>query len=384
MVHGDDLPYDCGLRRSDRVSHTSKYLAESTTEGSEVCLEWKNQAKVSLEQVRPERLNCSGPVCRGIQCFNVEWEALSRSVDLMDCFSLTEPEGQTWYGSAESAAAVANWPLGGANQSMAPMVTGDVRRHAFGNVVQRAFLSSNGVGVDVLSNQTLFVKVEGGRLCLANLRRPFPYRYEDTEKRKMLYSICTGPSVSQMHQFGTHVLNPYARRIEETRRKVWPSFDQIVYHFPGSDGNYTQKEVIAYAGDIAGRRYGGGVLVLDSRWQAHQGDLQFDPDRFHNAWKANELLQRQGLELAVTISPVVELKSDNIEYGIDKELWMREEVTGDPALVNLPGAKGAWMDISSERTQDWLRAKLKKLKEVTKIKWVVVDQTSAQLLALLL
>ena len=380
LVSGDDLPYDCGLLRSTRVSHTSKYLAESTSEGRGVCLEWKNQARVTLEQVRPERLNCSGPVCRGIQCFRVDWHALSPSVDLMDCFSLTEPAGQTWYGSAESAAA-GSWPLGTADQPLAPLVTGDVSRHAFGNVVQRSFLSSNGVGVYAWSNDTMFVRVDAaaGRLCLGNVRRPFPYRYRPGNL-EMLYSVCTGSSVTHMHQFGTHVLNPYARRIEETRRKVWPSFDQIVYHYPASGGVYTQEQVIVYGADISQRRYGGGVLVLDSRWQAHQGDIQFDEERFRNAWKANELLQRQGLELAVTISPVVELKSDSIEYGIDNQLWMREAVTGDPALVNLPNAKGAWMDLSSTKTQNWLRSKLKKLKEETKIKWVVIDQSSAQLL----
>ncbi|XP_043204283.1 myogenesis-regulating glycosidase-like isoform X2 [Amphibalanus amphitrite] len=380
-VPSDDLPYDCGLHRSTRVSHTSKYLAESTSQGRGVCLEWKNQARVTLEQVSPERLNCSGPVCRGIQCFRVDWRSLSPTVDLMDCLSLKEPAGQTWYGSAESAAAD-SWPLGTADQPLAPLVTGDTSQHAFGNVVQRSFLSSNGVGVYTFTNESMFVRVDvtEGRLCLGNVRRPFPYRYPAEDHLTMLYSICTAPNIMQMHQFGTHVLNPYSRRIEETRRKVWPSFDQIVYHFPGGGGVYTQDQVIAYGADISNRRYGSGVLVLDSHWQAHQGDIQFDRKRFSNAWKANELLQRQGLELAVTISPVVELKSANIEYGIDKQLWVREAVTGDPALVNLANAKGAWMDLSSTKTQNWLRTKLKRLKDETKIKWVVIDQTSAQLL----
>lgn len=141
---GVNIPFDTGVFSC--LSHHQR--------SGKFCLEWLGHLRLYLGHTRRDSVNC----------YHVTWQALAEGVEPRDCFDWSARRGH-WYGAGQIRGLA--YPLEqGKLDPASPFVTGDVQRHAFGNVLKRYFLNSKGATINVDHETPLYVSIG------QNQRRP--------------------------------------------------------------------------------------------------------------------------------------------------------------------------------------------------------------------
>jgi alpha-glucosidase (family GH31 glycosyl hydrolase) len=267
-----------------------------------------------------------------INCDRHDWSFDVRLEDqnqeFEDCFKL---EGAYWYGGAESYLQQ-YWPIN--NQTYLPhkpYLTG-----LFGissSVLERYWISSNGIAIVVNQSIPLFVSMNKTDICfLANAKYP----YSKHQIMRLAYDVCTiehdPSSVTFLKDlqlemikryFATPIGIPDELMFKRPIWSTWAAFKRDI----------NESVVLDFAKEINDNGYPNCQLEIDDKWQTRYGDFEFDPEKFPNAKELISELRDLGFRSTVWIHPFANVDSQTFLDKAFEFYWVRAPDALHPAFT---------------------------------------------------
>lgn len=294
-----------------------------------------------------------------ISCNTYNWqmEGDPLKVEFEDCFSLNDAY---WYGGAE-AYLQQYWPIN--NQTYLPhkpYLTG-----LFGvssSVMERYWLSSNGVAIIVNQSIPLFVSMNKTAICfLASSNPPYSKHYIV----KLSYDICSidkGQYDDQyLQNFHLNMLNKYYSKPNDIpdelmfKRPIWSTWANY-------KRDITQNIVIDFAREIKSNDYPNCQLEIDDKWQTEYGDFEFDSKKFPDVKAMVKELNSLGYRTTLWIHPFANVESKNFYIQAFNFYWVRAQNGLFPALTFWwNGLAAVILDTTFNNATNWFVSELKKI-----------------------
>lgn len=188
----------------------------------------------------------------------------------------------------------------------------------------------------------------------------FAYINHHTLLPELNYTICAGDNMRNLHasmaeKFLWDGLKPdelaaVHALLSEPVWQISPTSEADVY-------NYTE-DVIA----LGFLRQ--GHVLLSEQWQPSSGDFVLDETRFHSMRDTIDVIHRRGFRIVFTLQPFISTESSNFREAVAAGLLISERGSDPriPALTRYRGVSSAGvLDVTNNRTQPWLQAKLEAL-----------------------
>lgn len=327
-IPADLKPYQCEIR---------PILARSG-----ICEEWKYRAKLRIAFSHSYNLSC----------YNINWHSLARDTVLRDCIALKDAH---WYGMGLQTQL--QWPLKVTpGDSSYPLVTGNGVEQMFGGIIDRYWLSSDGVAVQADPNVPLYVSITKDSLCLES-RNDRELPYQKIHPLILKYTICTGKDMRSLHQ--DMMLN-YRSLLTDTNSKVFLS--SPIWSYSPSNA-LTQTSVQEFANRIMEHTSKlSGFLLLDSRWQQQEGTLDFNRKTFPNPKEILKILRHKGFRVILAIHPFVCLPSSTFQKATEGWHLLSDEWKYVPLLTRFHGKVCGLLDLTNNVTTSWFLERLLNLK----------------------
>ncbi|XP_039314265.1 uncharacterized protein LOC105203071 isoform X2 [Solenopsis invicta] len=315
-----------------------------------VCLEWLQQTRLYLAETKRE----------GMHCYHVTWQSLSPYYNPKDCFDWSSKRGH-WYGAGQIQNMA--YPLERGRLELSPFITGDVRKHSFGNVLKRYFLNSKGATILVDPETPLYVSINANRttdFCLQAKHDAFAYINHLTPLPQLNYTICATDNMKSLHSsmaekslwdgLKPEELHAVHSLLSEPVWQISPINEAAIY-------NYTE-DVIA----LGFLRQ--GHVLLSEEWQPSPGDFVLDEERFPSMEETINIIHRRGFRIVFSIQPFISTESINFKDAVANRLLISERGSDPriPALTRYKQSNSAGvLDITNNKTLPWLQTKLESL-----------------------
>ncbi|XP_066586866.1 uncharacterized protein [Prorops nasuta] len=337
---GEDIAADTGVFPC--LPHHQKQDA--------VCLEWLQQTRLYLSHTHRDKMHC----------YHVTWQSLSPYYNPKDCFDWSPKRGH-WYGAGQINHMA--YPLERGKLNLSPFISGDIRKHPFGNVLKRYFLNSKGATILVDPATPLYVSINANQttdFCLQAKHDAFAYINHLTPLPQLNYTICATDNMKSLHSIMAEKtlwdgLKPEDFQAVQSllSEPVWqisPTNEAAIY-------NYTE-DVIA----LGFLRQ--GHVLLSEEWQPSAGDFVLDEDRFPSMEETINIIHRRGFRIVFSIQPFISTESINFKDAVANRLLISERGSDPriPALTRYKGSNSAGvLDITNNKTLPWLQTKLESL-----------------------
>ncbi|KAM0730948.1 Myogenesis-regulating glycosidase [Formica fusca] len=315
-----------------------------------VCLEWLQQTRLYLAHTKHEDMHC----------YHVTWQSLSPYYNPKDCFDWSSKRGH-WYGAGQIQNMA--YPLERGRLELSPFITGDVRKHSFGNVLKRYFLNSKGATILVDAETPLYVSINANRtndFCLQAKHDAFAYINHLTPLPQLNYTICATDNMKTLHSLMAEKslwdglkpdeLHAVHSLLSEPVWQISPINEAAIY-------NYTE-DVIA----LGFLRQ--GHVLLSEEWQPSPGDFVLDEERFPSMEETINIIHRRGFRIVFSIQPFISTESVNFKDAVANRLLISERGSDPriPALTRYKQSNSAGvLDITNNKTLPWLQTKLESL-----------------------
>lgn len=285
-------PYDCSSEEGDDEGHD-----EGHGQGQghrRLCLLWKTVRRLEIDHFKAD----GGAVCSRIRWYFLSPDA---SDDNSDCFDLGG-EGVTWFGAG--ILKNTSGTLDTASIARQVFVTGGLHdQGAFGQVVERIFLSSAGVAIVVEANSSLELSVNSPdpQLCLHTPVSPVNPVFG--------YVVCVDESVTKVRRDALSLLVPNSTFQVPPKdifdRPVWSTWAYLKDH-------YNESSLLSFADEIADR-FKGGLMLIDEGWEAVTGDLEFTTSKFKDARATVKALHDRNFLASLEVRAQVSTRSSAFE-----------------------------------------------------------------------
>lgn len=268
-----------------------------------------------------------------ITCNHYDWK-FDNQIDsnfqkFEDCFSLGNAN---WYGGAESYIQQF-WPINNQTyQPYKPYLTG-----LFGTssaVMERYWLSSNGVAIIINQSIPLFVSMNTSNICfLASSKYP----YSDKQIIKLSYEICnikydTGDQ-NYLQTLHLAMINKYFSKPSGLpddlmlRRPIWSTWATF-------KKDISDSIIIKFANDILANNYSHCQIEIDDKWQTRYGDFDFDKAKFPNMTQFIGQLNNLGFRTTLWVHPFANVDSKNFLNTDHISYWVKVPGPGLPSLTS--------------------------------------------------
>lgn len=291
------------------------------------------------------------------QCATVKLVATSFDYTPEVCYSLN---GAFWYGGAELQ--YQRWPIQGTSLPMQPFVTNDIvpLNQSFGNVIDRYWFNSKGIGLRVDENVPLFVSFNNSRneICFQANHRFINLMSAPQEKDTLpflKYEMCKADNVKEIYKLHTSSAMgmPDERMFKSPIWSTWAKYKVDI----------DEVKVLQYAKEIIDNGFSNSQIEIDDMFSTHYGDFNFTPEKFKNPKEMIKKLKNQGFRVTVWITPFANFDSPVFVEGMQKGYWLKD-VTGEvPALVKWWQGVGGILDVENEEAIEWYVKRLRKMKE---------------------
>lgn len=312
-----------------------------------ICEEWKYRARLQVSYTHTDTLSC----------YKIHWKSLSTMTPLRDCVSL---KNAYWYGMGE----VRNisWPLSGISDRPQPFITGDLKHDDFGAVLERYWLSSEGVAIMVSPDIPLYVSLNNSKkddLCFEAKYENFPYYY-DKNGLKLEYTICTGPDMLSVHKgMWQKYFRPANISIKFLEEPIWATSPRL-------ESTLTQESLLTYSNYIMDHNlddnFPAGFLLIDTKWQEQEGELKFNSDIFPKPPEILNVLHNKGFKILLTVHPYVCLGAPIFPNATDEYYFVSDARRQVPLLTRWQNEVCAIVDITKNTSHDWFYSRLMNVK----------------------
>ncbi|XP_067659628.1 myogenesis-regulating glycosidase-like [Haliotis asinina] len=282
-----------------------------------------------------------------VVCYDVRRIALrSVSQELKDCFSLSKAQ---WYGGFQHIQQP--WPLNGMNLDLQPFVSTDIFTHKkdIGGVVERYFISSNGVGIRIGNDVPLYVSINqsgDGDICLVSKSQGYPYMTNNNALPELNYTICRAPNIKILHDAMSRLYIDRPENIPDERMfkfPVWSTWAQF-----NKDINETL--VVEFAKTIKENGFSFSQIEIDDDWTPLYGDNEFDIKKFPDPGKMIRTLNDMGFRVTVWVHPFMDTNSKAYMEGAREKYLVMTTDGSVPALVKWwNGDEAAMLDVTNSK-----------------------------------
>lgn len=297
------LPYDC-----------SKVKGFQGT----LCLYWKRIMKLSVISQSWSALNMS--------CYKVSWLREKEDLEEQDCFDM---KGSTWFGGGLMSDD--GWPLNQLSFSKQPFVTGNSQNQsAFGEVLDKYWVSSNGVGIFVDDGSEIQISINKTPMNSSNEEANQLCIYSKAKTSNLKYTVCVAPNMTAIHQNALPLINPPPKRLQKNQTLV--NFTTPIWStrsFLNSD--YNQDKLIKFSNNIS--KFEHETLLIDIAWENQVGDLSFDANKFPNVSSLMNSLHSLNFKVCLAVHTYIEPRSPFFQEARLKEYLVKENEGQVPGLT---------------------------------------------------
>jgi alpha-glucosidase (family GH31 glycosyl hydrolase) len=268
------------------------------------------------------------------------------------CYSL---KGAFWYGGAELQ--YQRWPIRGTSLPMQPYVTNDIvpLNQSFGNVIERFWINSKGIGIRVDDNTPLSVSFNFShdQICF---RAESGQRCTNNEKpASLVYEFCSADNVKEIYKLFTSL--PAGVPDERMfKSPIWSTWAKYKVHID-------QTKVIHYATEIVENGFSNSQIEIDDMYSTHYGEFNFTPEKFKNPKEMIQKLKQMGFRVTVWVTPFANCDSPAFNEGLEKGYWLKDLTGQVPALVKWWQGIGGLLDVENDNAVNWYIERLVKMKD---------------------
>ncbi|XP_033107539.1 myogenesis-regulating glycosidase-like [Anneissia japonica] len=339
------------------------------------CIDWINATNsVTYARAIMKYEDLDGDV----NCLNVHWEVYSADFQLEDCISMDIGH---WYGGAEIYHL--KWPLEKSSIPMQPYVSMDLIEHhqAYGSVLERYWLSSNGIAIIVDKTTPLHASINEGdseELCLRSSYRNSPYKNPLGILPHLKYSICLSKDMRKVHDFIAKKNFKKPLDMPDKRMFESPIWSTSVRY----KKNITQELVLSYANEIKENQFPCSHIEIDDFYNTQYGEIDFDSQKFPKPPEMIQQLHGLGFRVGSWFHPFANFYSNSFKEGLSNGYWICDSKNTVPGLVKWWNGVAATIDPTNPEAAEWFLGRLRNLQEVTGIDSFKFDAGEAQFLPL--
>ena len=229
----------------------------------------------------------------------------------------------------------------------------------WGAVLERYWISSNGVAVFIGQEVPLLVSKTQNRICLRSSNTSYPYTYTPVYKQdEFSYTICHGLDIKTLQMF---MINNFLGKPEQApdelmmRYPIWTTWNLFFT-------NINTTLVYNFAKEIVANNYSRSQLEIDDKWEKFYGDLEFDED-FGDVSALVSSLHELGFRVTLWVHPFCNVDSSNFVPGAYRGLWVRDPGGELPAFTSWwDGNMSAIVDTTNPDSLSYFTEKLDSLK----------------------
>ncbi|KAL4221083.1 hypothetical protein ACF0H5_019345 [Mactra antiquata] len=331
----------------------------SNNSATNICLDLAGSVRLTVTIATEALTNGS------VECYDMQWNAL-KDVDqtLSDCFDTTDTH---WYGGYEDTNQY--WPFEKNTMPLTPYVTHDAFVSAPGNVMDRYFVSSKGVGILIDNDVPLYFSLNNptkGKMCLTSKYEHSPYFNTDGLLPSLKYKICRSSDVLAIHKEMSEAFIPRPTGIPNDtlfKYPIWSTWAQ--YH-----KDINQTTVIEFTNDIMNNKFTCSQIEIDDNWTPYYGDLVFDSTKFPDV---NEMVYHitnsTGCTVSVWVHPFFNSDSLSFQIAENKSFLIRNVSSEAHAALTKwwDGTSAGLLDVSNPEAVEWYLETLETLKNSTGI-----------------
>lgn len=302
-------------------------------------------------------------------CHVIKWTSTSRDFTPQDCFTMRAAH---WFGG--SLVSTQHFPLQSTDIPMQPYITNDILfktkvdkdyANVFGNVVERFWLNSNGVGIIVDSSVPLHVSLnESGSnlLCFKGDYNNSPFPNPNNEPPFLQYRICKQPNVKLMRDF-------FQRKHFEKLLGIpdLSVMQKVTWSTKALYKSYLdQNKVLKYSENITDLLKGDGNDINFEIYEPYSkayGNFDFRNDRFANAMQMVSILKEMKRDISAVLTPFVSVNNNTHNFEKKSNLLIHDVLGKAPALTKWYDGLAGIFDFSKPETQEWYKNQLKVMKD---------------------
>lgn len=285
----------------------------------------------------------------------VNWTSLpGNSMVFLDCLSM---KNSHWYGGSELLEQ--KWPLEKVNVNMGRYLPQDARLlqnksagAAYGSVMSRYWLSSNGIAVTVDADVPLHVSInESGnqQLCLKSDTKG----YLKPAVSKLVYRILSGYSVKSLHLKVIRKFLGKPKHVpasEIIKHPLWVATQ--------GSGNISQEVVEKLGENIHLHKFSCSQIVIERQYSSENENYNFDLVKFSNPKAMMEKLTTLGCNVSVAVNPHLKIGTKEF-YEANQLGYLLQDCGGKvPGLVAEQNYLAACIDMTHHGNKDWFKKQL--------------------------
>lgn len=306
-------------------------------------------------------------------CHQISWTSLSRDFTPHDCFTL---RGPSWFGG--SLLSTQHMPLQYADVPMQPYITNDIlfktkvdkdRTNVYGNVVERFWINSNGVGIVVDSSVPLHVSLnESGSnmLCFKGDYNDSPFPNPNYEAPTLNYTVCKKDNVRRIRDFLQQQYFELPQGIPDLsimQKVTWSTKAEY-------KENLNQNIVLEYAASIR-KKFNNGVTTKNplnfeiyEPYSSAYGNFDFKSDGFSNSHQMVGVLKHEEkFNVSAALTPFISVNTETRNFDKISSLLILDTEGKVPMITKVFGGLAGIVDLTNAKTRKWYKQNLEDMKK---------------------
>ncbi|KAL3847851.1 hypothetical protein ACJMK2_018742 [Sinanodonta woodiana] len=337
---------------SNKMMHGGGQTCQDKPDNIQMCSEWTRTGRLTISA--PQEDNADGIMCRNIILSSASFDFVPEV-----CINL---ETYRWYGGAELHDQT--WPTSNIQLPKQAYVPYDLypSNIIFGNVLERYWINSKGIGIYIEEDIPLFVSFnESGsnQICLSSNFVP-PYFNLRNEKPVLKIKFCKGIDIKEIHTYFLKTTFPRPVGLPDVRMfksPIWSTWARYKV-------DVSQEKVLKFSEEIIHHGFSNSQIEIDDMFSTHYGEFDFTEEKFPDAEAMIKDLKSKGFRVTVWVTPFANLGSPSFQYGLEKGYWLKDVDGKVPVLVKWWHGIAAVLDVSNEDAVNWYLMRLNKMKEV--------------------
>ncbi|KAH3888562.1 hypothetical protein DPMN_012600 [Dreissena polymorpha] len=242
------------------------------------------------------------------ECGKISLRPVKPGVIVGICLDLSKG---LWYGGSELQ--YQRWPFKNITLPWQPYVTNDIvpLNQSVGNVIERHWLSSNGVGVFIPATSPLYFKHMTGEsgsfseMCFIAASMRHMTGFMKTVAPDLVLNVCKMVNILETHRhmskeyFDLPIGQPDALMFKSPIWSTWAKFKVDI----------NQGKVLQFADEIGKHGFSHSQLEIDDMFSSFYGEFDFSPHKFPDAKNMIRELKMKGFRVTVWVTPFANVES---------------------------------------------------------------------------
>lgn len=124
-----------------------------------------------------------------------------------------------------------------------------------------------------------------------------------------------------------------------------------------------QEGIEKYTKEIHANNFPSNIFIIDDKWTKTYGDLDFDPDKFPDPSKMIEEMHKNGLKVALWVTPFIEKAAANYTYATERKFLIMNVNDNSPYIARWWNGQAAIVDLSNPEAYNWFLSILRNLQK---------------------